>query len=110
MVDCGQGSAWVGLVFFNPIRPSLIEKFLTQLNPTHYMYRNQPNPTLRVGSMGCALVVKIFMYYNKFWLFINYLSVCFSTNHNNSHDMPKLYFKFIKINSKKYPNKLKKII
>ena len=32
---------------------------------------------IRVGLMGCALVVTFFKYYNKFWIFINYWSVCF---------------------------------
>ena len=35
---------WVG-VFFNPTR--LFEEFSTQLNPTHYIYRNQRSPTYK---------------------------------------------------------------
>lgn len=88
----GECMVWIG-VFFKPtvfLRLKNSQLNSIQLITCIEINRTQP---IRVGLMGCALVVTCFIYYKKFWIFINDLNVCFSINHYNSHDMPKLLSK-----------------
>lgn len=89
----GECMVWIGVFFKSTVFLRLKNSQLNSIQLITCIEINRTQ-TIRVGLMGCALVVTCFIYYKKFWIFINDLNVCFSINHYNSHDMPKLLSKF----------------